>query len=40
LGAPHTALPLVITVDKNAAYPKALSELIAAEIFPDCCQLR
>ena len=30
----------MITVDKNAAYPKALSELKAAEILPDCCQLR
>lgn len=27
LGAAHTVIPRVITVDKNAAYPKALSEL-------------
>src|ERR1700682_5199699 len=27
LTAPHTTTPRVITVDKNAAYPKALKEL-------------
>jgi transposase-like protein len=29
LGASHTIPPRVITVDKNAAYPKALNELKA-----------
>src|SRR5258706_7979001 len=31
LGACHTVTPRVITVDKNAAYPKALHELKAVE---------
>jgi transposase, IS6 family len=34
LNATHTTTPRVITVDKNAAYPKALSELKAEDIFP------
>jgi transposase, IS6 family len=29
LAAPHTSTPRVITVDKNAAYPKAFKELKA-----------
>jgi transposase, IS6 family len=30
----------VITVDKNAAYPKAISELKAEGAIPDSCELR
>ena len=30
----------MITVDKNAAYPKALRELKQEEIIPEGCQLR
>jgi transposase-like protein len=30
----------VITVDKNAAYPKALKELKAVGTVPTCCELR
>jgi transposase, IS6 family len=40
LGAPHTVPPRVITVDKNAAYPKAFKELQAKETIPDSCELR
>jgi transposase-like protein len=40
LGTPHTVPPRVITVDKNAAYPKAFKELQAKEAIPDFCELR
>ena len=40
LAAPHTSAPRVITVDKNAAYPKAFKELKAEELMPDACELR
>jgi transposase, IS6 family len=40
LGASHTMTPRVITVDKNAAYPKALNELKAAEKVSVRCELR
>ena len=40
LGASHTVTPRVITVDKNAAYPKALNELKAAQALPASCELR
>jgi len=40
LGAPHIGKPRVITVDKNAAYPKAFKELKAEEIMPASCELR
>ena len=40
LAAPHTSTPRVITVDKNAAYPKAFKELKAEEIMPASCELR
>jgi len=40
LTAPHTVTPRVITVDKNAAYPKALTELKAAGAVPAACELR
>jgi transposase-like protein len=40
LGASHTVTPRVITVDKNAAYPKALGELKAEGIVPQSCELR
>src|SRR5260370_10498616 len=39
-GATHTVTPRVITVDKNAAYPKALNELKAAGAVPAACELR
>ena len=39
LAAPHTTTPRVITVDKNAAYPKALNELQAEGAIPDSCEL-
>ena len=39
-GASHTTPPRVITVDKNAAYPKALTELKAAGAVPVSCELR
>ena len=39
-GASHTTTPRVITVDKNAAYPKALRELKAARTVPEVCELR
>jgi len=40
LAAPHTRTPRVITVDKNAAYPKAFKELKAERLLPDACELR
>ena len=40
LGAFHTVTPRVITVDKNAAYPKAVHELQAAGILAVSCELR
>jgi len=40
LAAPHTSTPRVITVDKNAAYPKAFKKLKAERIIPDACELR
>ena len=39
LAAPHSSTPRVITVDKNAAYPKAFKELKAERIMPDACEL-
>jgi transposase-like protein len=36
----HTIVPWVITVDKNAAYPKALKELKAEGTIPEGCELR
>jgi transposase, IS6 family len=40
LAAPHTSTPRVITVDKNAAYPKAFKELKAEGAMPNPCELR
>lgn len=40
LQAAHTVIPRVITVDKNAAYPKALSEMKAEGILPLSSELR
>jgi transposase-like protein len=40
LEAPHTRSPRVITVDKNAAYPKALIDLKSAGAVPQTCELR
>ena len=40
LAAPHCSTPRVITVDKNAAYPKAFKELKAERVLPDSCELR
>jgi IS6 family transposase len=40
LGAPHTVQPRVITVDKNAAYPKAIETLKALEHLAADCELR
>jgi IS6 family transposase len=40
LAAPHTSTPRVITVDKNAAYPRAFKELKAEATIPDSCELR
>jgi IS6 family transposase len=40
LAAFHTVFPRVITVDKNAAYPKAFKELKAASAVPTPCELR
>jgi IS6 family transposase len=39
LAAPHPTTPRVITVDKNAAYPKAFNELQAQGAIPDSCEL-
>jgi transposase, IS6 family len=40
LTTPHTTTPRVITVDKNAAYPKAFKELQAEEAMLEACELR
>ena len=40
LGACHTMTPRVITVDKNAACPKAIRELKAAGALAPSCELR
>jgi transposase, IS6 family len=40
LDACHTVTPRVITVDKNAAYPKALHALKAVGVVPTSCELR
>ena len=40
LKALHTQTPRVITVDKNAAYPKAINELKADEELPQKVELR
>ncbi len=40
LGTVHTLTPRVITVDKNPAYPKALSTLKASHLVPESCELR
>jgi len=40
LNACHTVTPRVITVDKNAAYPKAFHELKTEELLPQPCELR
>lgn len=40
LGACHTIIPRVITVDKNAAYPNILHELKAVGAVPASCELR
>ncbi len=40
LAAPHSTIPRAITVDKNAAYPKAFNELQAEGAIADSCELR
>ena len=40
LKAMHTQTPRVITVDKNRAYPKAISELKSAKKLPEIVKLR
>jgi len=40
LAAPYISPPRVITVDKNAAYPKAFKELKAERVMPSACELR
>lgn len=40
LKATHTQLPRVITVDKNAAYPKAIETLKDDETLPETTELR
>ena len=40
LKASHSSSPRVINVDKNAAYPPAVSELKGDGILPDSCELR
>src|SRR5258708_32455646 len=40
LAAPHMSTPRIITVDKNAAYPKAFKELKAERVLPVSCELR
>jgi transposase, IS6 family len=37
---PATSAPRVINVDKNAAYPKAISELKASGVLPEAVELR
>jgi IS6 family transposase len=39
LAASHISEPRVITVDKNAAYPKAFNELKEEGIIPKSCEL-
>jgi transposase, IS6 family len=39
LGASHTVTPRVITVDKNAAYPKAVKDLKATGDLVTLCEL-
>ena len=40
LSVSHTIVPRVITVDNNAAYPKALTQLQAEDADPIPCELR
>ena len=40
LGASHAVSPRVITVDKNAAYPKAFNELKEDDVVLQRCELR
>ena len=40
LEASHTVSPCVITVDKNAAYPKAFNELKEDDVVLQRCELR
>jgi transposase-like protein len=40
LDSSHTMTPRVITVDKNAAYPKAFQEMKAAKTWLASCELR
>ncbi len=40
LQATYSVMPRVITVDKNAAYPKAFPELKAAKVISASCELR
>ena len=40
LNASHTVEPRVITVDKNAAYPPAITELKADEALPETTETR
>ncbi len=40
LKAIHSQTPRVITVDKNAAYPKAIDELKAEKVLPKTVKLR
>ncbi len=40
LGAHHTVLPRVITVDHNTAYPKAMRRIRRRRNFPTGCTLR
>jgi transposase-like protein len=40
LAASHIVEPRVITVDKNAAYPKAFYELKGEGTMPQACELR
>jgi len=40
LKATHNQQPRVVTVDKNPAYPKAIAELKAKQVFPQTIELR
>ena len=40
MNASHNQKPRVINVDKNAAYPKAIDDLIAAQALPKTTELR
>jgi transposase, IS6 family len=40
LSTVHTVTPRVISVDKNAAYPKAVKDLKAVRLLPQACELR